>query len=92
MRRRPRTAPAFQTAGVGPDFSAPLDPELWFSASEAAAYLKIFRKKDGKPSIAAIRNLVYRGLLRAYKPFGRLLFNRRELDCRIRRDGYSYGS
>ena len=78
MKGRPRSAPMLAAAGVG-NIVTTLDPIEWLTAAEAAAYLKIFRRRDGKPSVAAIRNLVYRGLLKAYKPFGKLLFDRKEL-------------
>ncbi len=52
---------------------------IWLSVREAAIYLRIL-KDDGEPSEGAIRNLVYRNKLKAYKPNGRLLFSRRELD------------
>lgn len=51
----------------------------WLNIVEAATLLRKFKKKDGTPSEGAVRNLVYRGLIRAYKPFGRLLFKKSEL-------------
>ena len=90
MKRRPYSAPVF-AAAVGPsEFLTNYDPHKWLTALEAAVYLRKFKRKDGKPSVGAIRNLVYRGLLAAYKPFGRLLFSRTELDRQIeatRKDG-----
>ena len=55
------------------------DASKWLDTISAAIYLKRFRK-DGTPSVGAIRNLVYRGRLKARKFLGRLLFNRVELD------------
>lgn len=55
------------------------DASKWLDTLHAAIYLKRFRK-DGTPSVGAIRNLVYRGRLKGRKFLGRLLFNRLELD------------
>lgn len=51
----------------------------WLSATEAATYLRIF-SKDGSPCTARIRNLVNQGRIPFYKPYGRLLFKRSELE------------
>jgi excisionase family DNA binding protein len=62
----------------------------WLSATEAAVYLRIF-KDDGTPCVGRIRNLVNMGKIPFYKPFGRLLFKRSELDSLIessRRGGF----
>lgn len=50
----------------------------WMNAEEAAVYLRIFRK-DGSPCVERLRNLVCKRKLPFYKPFGRLLFSRKEL-------------
>ncbi|MBN22043.1 MAG: hypothetical protein CL678_12250 [Bdellovibrionaceae bacterium] len=59
--------------------------EEWLTAEEVAVLLKKFRRKDGKPSVGAIRNLVYRKKLQGKKVLGRLLFYRpaveRFVDC-----------
>ena len=54
------------------------DNSDWLNALEAAQYLRIFRK-DGSPCVERIRNLVNKGRVPFYKPFGRLLFKRSEL-------------
>lgn len=54
----------------------------FISAIEAALYLRIFRK-DGTPCVERIRNLVNKGKLPFYKPFGRLLFKKAELKAVI---------
>ena len=51
----------------------------WLSAEEAAAELKRFRRKDGKPSVGAIYNLIYRGKLLAKKVVGRVMIHRSQL-------------
>lgn len=86
MKRRPRSAPSLATVD-GPTIPTAFDPNRWLTAERAAAYLGIFRESDGKPSVAAIRNLVYRGVLKAHKPFGRLLFDRHALDRQIEAAG-----
>ena len=55
-----------------------LDDSDWLNATEAAAYLRIF-SKSGRPCAARIRNLVNQGRIPFYKPYGRLLFRRSEL-------------
>ena len=52
--------------------------EEWMNPSEAALYLRILGK-DGQPSVHSIRNLVNKGRLPFYKPLGRLLFKKSEL-------------
>lgn len=54
----------------------------WLSAKEAAMYLRIFRG-DGSPCVERIRNLVSKGQIPFYKPFGRLLFKRSELESMV---------
>lgn len=55
------------------------DGSDWLSAVEAASYLRIF-SKNGKPCTARIRNLVNLGRIPFYKPYGRLLFKKSELE------------
>jgi hypothetical protein len=55
------------------------DASKWLDTIQTAIYLKRFRK-DGSPSVGAIRNLIYRKQLKARKFLGRLFFNRLELD------------
>lgn len=50
----------------------------WLNTIEAATYLRIFRK-DGKPCVERLRNLSSQGRIPSYKPFGKLLFKRSEL-------------
>jgi hypothetical protein len=51
----------------------------WLNAVEAASYLRIF-SRNGNPCVARIRNLVNLGRIPFYKPYGRLLFRRSELE------------
>lgn len=55
------------------------DGSDWMNAEEAAFHLRIF-SKDGSPCVARIRNLVNLGRIPFYKPYGRLLFRKSELD------------
>lgn len=55
------------------------DNLLWLSTKDAAIYLRKFRV-DGKPSEGAIRNLVWRGVLKARKWRRRLFFKKTDLD------------
>lgn len=57
---------------VRSDEATGLDRTKWLNSREAAAYLRT--------SVAQIRNMVHRGQLASYKPFGRLLFKRTELE------------
>lgn len=86
MKRSPHSEPFVATVS-GSSNPTTFDPNRWLTAERAAAYLGIIRESDGKPSVAAIRNLVYRGVLKAYKPFGRLLFDRYVLDRQIEASG-----
>lgn len=45
------------------------DNLIWLTTNEVAIYLRRLTK-DGKPSVGAIRNLIYRGKLRARKFWG----------------------
>ena len=80
MRRGPQAARARLEPELPPGLPASSDRSGWMTAEEAAAYLRKFRKKDGKPSVGAIHSMVYRGQLIGRKFFGRLLFRRAELD------------
>lgn len=55
----------------------------WLTTEQTAIYLGKFRKRDGKPSVGAIRNMIYRKQLQAKNFFGRILVNRLELDLLI---------
>ncbi len=57
----------------------------WLSTKDAAAYLRKFRKKDGKPSDGAIRTAIWRGFLKARKWKRRLFIRRDELDLLLER-------
>lgn len=74
---------------LGQDFSG-LD---WLNAAEAAKYLRILTRK-GEPCTARLRNLVCQGRVPFYKPFGRLMFKRSELQKLIEasRQGNIYGN
>ncbi len=50
----------------------------WLTTEEAAIYLRLLTKK-GKPSTDSVRNLVCLGKIPFYKPFGRLMFRRSDL-------------
>jgi hypothetical protein len=54
----------------------------WLSAIEAAVYLRIF-SKDGSPCVERVRNLASQRKIPFYKPFGRLLFKKTELESLI---------
>ena len=56
----------------------------WLTTAQAAAYLGKFRRNDGRPSVGAIRNMIYRNQIVARKFFGRILINRSDLDELIR--------
>jgi hypothetical protein len=79
MRRRPHSAISIEPPAA-PAVPTTFDFTKWANAEEAALILRKFRRKDGKPSVGAIRNMVYRGQIVAHKLFGRLLFLREELD------------
>ncbi len=64
----------------------------WLNVLEAALYLRIFRK-DGTPCVERIRNLVNLGKIPFYKPFGRLLFKKAELQALVessRKGGFKW--
>ena len=63
------------------------DPADWLSAPEAALFLRLL-SRDGKPCVERLRNLVHQGRLPFYKPFGRLLFKRSELQKLIESSRY----
>ena len=65
------------------DKTSPLIENLvWLNSEEAAIYLRKFRK-DGTPSVEAIRTAVYRGQIKARKWNRHLYFRRTELDWMI---------
>lgn len=78
MKRRPYSSPKSEEV---PEL-APLPTKWpkWLTAKQAAEYLGKFRRKDGKPSEGAIRNMIYRKQIVARKFIGRILINRLELD------------
>ena len=82
MRRRPRCAPvSSETKPTLPIAREPnFDTSKWLDAIQVAVMLKRFRRKDGMPSVGAIRNLVYRKRLQAHKILGRLMFSREDLE------------
>ncbi len=80
MRRGPHTERTHPEPEPIPGVQAASNRNDWMTAEEAAAFLRKFRKKDGKPSVGAIHSMVYRGQLIGRKFFGRLLFRRTELD------------
>lgn len=51
----------------------------FLSTEEVAIFLRILTK-SGKPCVARVRNLVNQGRLPFYKPFGRLLFKKAEIE------------
>ena len=55
------------------------DNLVWLTTKEAAIYLRKFTK-DGRPAEGAMRTLVCRGQIKAYKFLRRLYFKREELD------------
>ncbi|MGZ3649539.1 MAG: helix-turn-helix domain-containing protein [Bdellovibrionota bacterium] len=50
----------------------------WLNVEEAASYLRII-SRNGRPCSARVRNLVNQGRIPFYKPYGRLLFKKSEL-------------
>lgn len=55
------------------------DNSKWLSTKDAAIYLRKFRR-DGTPSVGAIRNLIWRGFLKAHKWHRRVYILRKDLD------------
>jgi hypothetical protein len=55
------------------------DNLIWLSTKDAAIYLRKFRV-DGRPSEGAIRQLIWRGVLKARKWRRRLYLKRSDLD------------
>ena len=53
----------------------PLKDKVWLTASDVAQYLSI--------SVGTVRNFVYQGKIPYYKPHGRLLFKKADLDVLI---------
>jgi hypothetical protein len=67
------------------------DKPLWLSTKDTAILLRKFRK-DGKPSEGAVRNLVWRGMLKARKWGRRLYFKRADLERLLQNAPLSEGS
>jgi len=55
----------------------------WLLPEEAARYIRVFKRDKVTPCVQRIRNLISQKRLRAYKPFGRLLLKKSELDLII---------
>lgn len=51
----------------------------WLNSTEAARYLRLL-SRNGQPCLNMLRNLVHQGRIPFYKPFGRLIFKRTELE------------
>jgi excisionase family DNA binding protein len=62
---------------AAPSFTDSLDRLTWLTTKEAAHYLRT--------SQGGIRNMVWRGQLYCYKPHGRLLFKKSDLDRVVER-------
>lgn len=60
------------------DFISDFSGLDWLNTEEAAVYLRLLTKK-GQPCKERLRNLVNKGRIPFYKPFGRLMFRRSEL-------------
>lgn len=60
------------------DFLSDFTSLDWLNTEEAAIYLRLLTKK-GQPCKERLRNLVNKGRIPFYKPFGRLMFRRSEL-------------
>jgi hypothetical protein len=76
------TAIGSELLGEGEEVFCPhkfFDKADWLTTKEAAIYLRKFRP-NGRPSVGAIYMLLERGRLRKRKFFGRLYFNRREIE------------
>ncbi len=87
MKRHPYFQPKKEEAEQLPGEVTSLESakwSKWLTTEQAAKYLGKFRRKDGTPSVGAIRNMIYRKQLVARKFFGRILINRSELDQLIR--------
>lgn len=76
-----------ESANSTPQF---FDNLNWLSTKDAAIFLRKFRKNDGEPSEGAIRNLVWRGILKARKWRRRIYFKRSDLE-RLLQMAPSYG-
>lgn len=55
------------------------DNLIWLTCLDAAIYLRKF-KADGTPSVGAIRNLIYRGHLKARKMGNSVYLKKSEID------------
>ena len=60
-------------------FESQMSSTEWLNTYEAARYLRILKKDGATPCIKSLRNLVLQRRIPSYKPFGRLLFKRSEL-------------
>lgn len=67
------------------------DNPMWLSTKDAAIYLRKFRKIDGAPSEGAIRNAVWRGIIKARKWRRRLFFKKADLDRLIQNSPLATG-
>ena len=52
----------------------------WLNLEEAAIYLRLFKKNSSEPNTGSLRNLICQGRLPFYKPFGRILLKKSELN------------
>lgn len=66
------------TSNNAHDFLSDFTGLDWLNTEEAAVYLRLLTKK-GQPCKERLRNLVNKGRVPFYKPFGRLMFRRSEL-------------
>jgi hypothetical protein len=83
MKRRPYSQPRTELPQDLPEVLPTIGRTKWpkwLTTEQAAIYLGKFRRKDGNPSLGAIRNMIYRKQLVARKFIGRILINRIELD------------
>lgn len=89
MKRRPYSQPRVEVAPTTTSEDLSLLDRLkissrWLTTVQAASYLGKFRRKDGKPSQGAIRNMIYRKQIIAQKFFGRIMIDRLSLDSLIK--------
>lgn len=66
------------------------DNSMWLSTKDAAIYLRKFQR-DGSPSEGAIRNAVWRGVLKARKWQRRLYFKRSDLERLLQNSPFTTG-
>lgn len=87
MKRHPYSSPKKELSDEVPEVVTGIASSKWpkwLSSAQAAVYLSKFRRKDGKPSTGAIRNMIYRKQLTAKKFLGRIMISRLDLDEAIR--------